>query len=60
MLWGREGYVREGGQGGLCLLGNPTVTGGCLRMAGARTLSSGGAASKALAQYRRRGIGAIR
>ena len=42
-MWvGREGYVREGGQGGLCLLGNPTVTGGCLRMAGARTHSGGG------------------
>ena len=30
LLWGREGYVREGGQGGLCLLGNPTVTGDVL------------------------------
>ena len=41
------GYVREGGQGGPFLEG-AGAAGGFIRASGHRTLSSGGAASKAL------------
>ena len=59
MRFGSVGGVREAGQGGHFLEG-AGAAGGIIWAAGGRTLSYGGAASKALAQYRRRGIGAIR